>query len=62
MTLRIGVVGFGKMGVLHSGIVNALEGSELVSVCEGDSLLGRIGAKLPRTSISIPTWLVACIS
>ena len=46
MTLRVGVVGFGKMGLLHSGIVNALEGSELAAVCESDSLLRRIGARL----------------
>ena len=46
MTLRVGVVGFGKMGLLHSGIVNALEGSELVAVCESDSLLRRIGTRL----------------
>lgn len=45
MTLRVGVVGFGKMGLLHSGIVNALDGCELVAVCESDSLLRRIGVK-----------------
>ena len=48
MTLRVGVVGFGKMGLLHSGIVNALDGSELVAICESDSLLRRIGARLLR--------------
>ena len=46
MTLRVGVVGFGKMGLLHSGIVNALGGSQLVAICESDSLLRRIGARL----------------
>ncbi|MDG7018257.1 MAG: Gfo/Idh/MocA family oxidoreductase [Nitrososphaerota archaeon] len=49
MTLRVGVVGFGKMGLLHSGIANALEGSELVAVCESDLLLRRIGARLLKT-------------
>lgn len=49
MTLQIGVVGLGKMGILHAGIVNALEGSELVSVCETDPLLRRVGTKLLKT-------------
>ena len=46
MTIIIGVVAFGKMGILHSGIVNALEDNELVSVCERYSLLRRMGTKL----------------
>ena len=46
MTLRVCVVGFGKMGLVHSGVVNALDGSERVAVCESDSLLRRIGARL----------------
>jgi len=32
--LRIEVVGFGKMGMLHAGVVNALPEAQLMAVCE----------------------------
>ena len=33
-TLNVGVIGFGKLGLLHAGIVNALPGSRLAAVCD----------------------------
>jgi predicted dehydrogenase len=31
--LKVAVVGFGKMGILHAGILNALPKVQLVAVC-----------------------------
>jgi len=36
-TLNVGVIGFGKLGLLHAGIVNALPGSRLAAVCDTSS-------------------------
>lgn len=38
--LNVGVIGTGKMGLLHSGIFNSLEGSKLLAVCEKDTIMG----------------------
>jgi predicted dehydrogenase len=32
--IRCGVIGVGKMGMLHASLANAIEGSELAAVCE----------------------------
>jgi predicted dehydrogenase len=32
--IRCGVIGFGKMGMLHASVANAIEGSQLAAVCE----------------------------
>ena len=47
--LRIGVVGFGKMGMLHAGIVNALSEAELVAVCEKNGLIRRFLRKILKS-------------
>ena len=44
--LRIGVVGFGKMGMLHAGIVNALSEAQLVAVCEKNGLIRKFLRKI----------------
>ena len=44
--LRIGVVGFGKMGMLHAGIVNALPEAQLVAVCEKNGLIRKFLGKI----------------
>ncbi|MGQ9507694.1 MAG: Gfo/Idh/MocA family protein, partial [Candidatus Bathycorpusculaceae bacterium] len=46
--LRIGVVGFGKMGMLHAGILNVLPKVQLVAVCEKSSLIRRFLKKVLR--------------
>jgi predicted dehydrogenase len=46
--LRVGVVGMGKMGLLHSGILNVLPGVELAGVCEPVQLTRRILKKTLR--------------
>jgi predicted dehydrogenase len=37
--LRVGVAGFGKMGMLHAGLVNALDESQLVAVADTNKTL-----------------------
>jgi predicted dehydrogenase len=37
--LRVGVIGAGKMGLLHAGIFNSLKGSRLVAIAERDPLI-----------------------
>ena len=37
--LKVAVVGFGKMGILHAGILNALPKVQLVAVCEKSGLI-----------------------
>lgn len=37
--MDVGVVGFGKMGVLHAGILNALEGVRVTAIAERDGVL-----------------------
>lgn len=38
-TIRVGVVGMGKMGVLHGGILQALDGVEVCAVAESAKLI-----------------------
>jgi predicted dehydrogenase len=47
-TLKVGVVGMGKMGLLHCGILNVLPGVELAGVCEPVQLTRRILKKVLR--------------
>ena len=51
--LRVGVVGMGKMGLLHSGILNVLPGVELAGVCEPASLTRRILKKALRKTLVV---------
>jgi predicted dehydrogenase len=50
--LKVGVIGAGKMGLLHSGIFNGLEQTELSSISEKDKLLSSIFKRyMPKTKI-----------
>ncbi|MGD6850544.1 MAG: Gfo/Idh/MocA family protein [Candidatus Bathyarchaeia archaeon] len=50
--VRVGVVGMGKMGLLHSGILNVLPDVEFVGACEPVKLTRRILQKaLPKITI-----------
>jgi len=46
--LRVAVIGFGKMGILHAGILNILPKIQLVAVCEKSGLIRRFMKKLFR--------------
>lgn len=39
--LKVAVVGFGKMGMLHAGILNVLPGVKLAAICEKSGLIRR---------------------
>ena len=43
--IRAGVVGFGKMGLLHAGILNSLPGCKVVAVTEKEKLLNKLVSK-----------------
>ncbi len=43
---RIGMIGLGKMGVLHAGIFNALPNAEVRAMCDKDALLIKMGKKV----------------
>jgi predicted dehydrogenase len=44
--LRVGVVGLGKMGLVHAGMLNVLPSVELVALCEKSSLIRRLAKKM----------------
>lgn len=44
--MRVAIVGLGKMGLVHAGILNVLPGVELVALCEKSSLIRRFSKKL----------------
>jgi predicted dehydrogenase len=44
--LRLAVVGLGKMGLVHAGILNVLPNVELVAFCEKSNLIRRLSSKL----------------
>lgn len=46
--LRVGVVGLGKMGLLHAGVLSVLPGVEVAAVCEKSRLLRRFVGKVFR--------------
>ena len=46
--LRVGVVGLGKMGLLHASILNAMEAVDIVALCEKSSLIRRFAKKMLR--------------
>jgi predicted dehydrogenase len=46
--LRVAVVGLGKMGLLHSSILNVMESVRVVGLCEKSSIVRRIAKKLLR--------------
>ena len=47
--MNISVIGLGKMGLLHAGIVNSLPDAKVTSVCEADFFLSTAAkALLPK--------------
>ena len=44
--VRIGIVGFGKMGILHAGILNALPDCTVGAICEKEPLIRRLASKV----------------
>jgi len=52
--MRIGIIGFGKMGMLHAGIVSSIKNTELIAVAEPNLFLTSFLKKL-MPSLSIHT-------
>ena len=51
-SLRVGVVGMGKMGLLHSGLINVLPDTKLTVACEPANLTRRLLKKaLPKVPV-----------
>ena len=46
--VRVGVVGLGKMGLLHAGVLNILPDVELTAICEKSSLIRKMAKKAVR--------------
>jgi len=46
MKIRVAVVGLGKMGLMHSCVLNTLNDVELVALCEKNALVRRFGKKI----------------
>lgn len=46
MKTRVAVVGLGKMGLMHSCVLNMLNNVELVALCEKNALVRRFGKKI----------------
>ncbi len=44
--IRIGIVGLGKMGLLHASLLSALDGARVVAVCEQRAALRRFARKM----------------
>jgi predicted dehydrogenase len=51
--LRVGVVGMGKMGILHAGILNVLPNVELAGVCEPVKLTNRVLKKVFKKALVV---------
>lgn len=50
--LKLGVIGLGKMGLLHSGIHSALAGEPIAVACEKDNMIARMARKaIPHLKI-----------
>jgi scyllo-inositol 2-dehydrogenase (NADP+) len=46
MQMDIGIVGLGKMGILHASILNALEGCSVTAICEKERLVLEFAKKI----------------
>ena len=61
MTINVAVVGLGKMGISHLGIVNALEDFKVVAICDSSSLVGEVIEKYGK-SLILPTHNYAVLA
>ena len=50
--MNVGIVGLGKMGLLHAGVLNTLDDVQIVSVAEKDSLVTKhLKSVLPEINV-----------
>jgi len=51
-SLKVGLIGAGKMGLLHGGIFNSLENSDLVCIAEKDKMISKgLGKYVPEVNV-----------
>ena len=43
--MKVGILGFGQMGILHSALVNTLPGSHISAICDKNSTLVKLARK-----------------
>jgi predicted dehydrogenase len=51
--LRVAVIGLGKMGLLHAGLLGSMNDVELVALCDQKKLLLRIAKKVFKEKITV---------
>jgi predicted dehydrogenase len=51
----VAIIGLGKMGILHSGILNSIPGTRVRAICEKESYLVKAGRALLPRSVSFYT-------
>jgi len=49
--LKVAVVGLGKMGLLHSSIINVLPNAQLVAICDKSWLMRKVAKKIFRVPL-----------
>lgn len=54
VAIRVGIIGLGKMGILHAGIVNSFKNAEVAAICEKERFLIR-GAKAILSNVEFYT-------
>jgi len=56
--LNVGIVGLGKMGILHTAILNTIDDVKITSIAEKESILAKhIKKGLPTLRTK---WIVFC--
>ncbi|MEM1506758.1 MAG: Gfo/Idh/MocA family oxidoreductase [Candidatus Bathyarchaeia archaeon] len=51
--LKVAVIGFGKMGMLHAGVLSSLPGVQLTAICEKNGFIRRFLKKIFRDTIIV---------
>ena len=50
---NVGIVGLGKMGILHAGVVNSMPDTRVKAICEKDSLVARLAKNFLPKEVTI---------
>jgi len=58
-TIRIGIVGLGKMGLLHASIMNTIPDVQTVAICESKALLRHFAKKAVKNIKVVDSYRVS---
>jgi predicted dehydrogenase len=50
---NVGIVGLGKMGILHAGILNSMPDTRVTAICEKESLLVKLAKNLLPNTVTL---------